>query len=60
MNRDPYEEVASPLGHFVMAFNEIEFAVAGAIMHLLDQEERVGGVFAALLNFCKRFSASTL
>jgi hypothetical protein len=48
MSRDHYEEIASPLGHLVMAFNELEVAAAGAIMHILDQEERVGSVFVAL------------
>jgi hypothetical protein len=51
MARDYYEEVAGPLGHFVMAFNELELAAAGCIMHLLDQEEQVGTSFAALLSF---------
>jgi hypothetical protein len=47
----PYDELAAPLGSFIIAFNELELAVGAAIMNILDQEERVGAVFVALLPF---------
>jgi hypothetical protein len=31
--------------------------MAGAIMHLLNEEERVGGVFAGLLSFSLKLNA---
>src|ERR1700722_7483135 len=50
----PYEEIASPLGHFVMSFNDLEVAAGVAIMNILDLEERVGAVFTAIPSFSQK------
>jgi hypothetical protein len=46
---DEYDDVARSLGHLVIAFNELEVALGGALMHLLKQEDDVGAAFVAHL-----------
>ncbi|MCW2114420.1 hypothetical protein [Bradyrhizobium elkanii] len=46
---DHYDKVAISLGHLVIAFNELEVALGGALMHLLKQDEDVGAAFIAHL-----------
>jgi hypothetical protein len=46
---DHYDKVATSLGHLVIAFNELEVALGGALMHLLKQDEDVGAAFVAHL-----------
>jgi hypothetical protein len=51
-----HDEVAKSIGHLVMSFNELELAAGDAIMRLLKQEKRVGGVFAAIPSFSEKLS----
>jgi hypothetical protein len=46
---DHFDKVATSLGHLVIAFNELEVALGGALMHLLKQDEDVGAAFVAHL-----------
>ena len=46
---DHYDKVAISLGRLVIAFNELEVALGGALMHLLKQDEDVGAAFVAHL-----------
>ncbi len=43
------DKVASALGHLVIAFNDLEVALAGALMYLLKLDEEVGSAFAVHL-----------
>jgi phosphoglucomutase len=52
--QDAHNTVANVIGHFVMAFGDLEIAAGGAIMRLLKQDERVGSVFVAVLSFGKK------
>jgi hypothetical protein len=47
---DPFDKLATVLGHLVIAFNELEVALGGALMYLLKQDEEVGAAFVAHLN----------
>jgi hypothetical protein len=51
-------EVASYLGRLVMSFNDLEVAIGGALMRVLlkEDDEYVGAVFVANLNFSQRFA----
>ena len=56
MPNDPYDELATPLGHFLIAFNGLEVALAGALMRILHQnDELVGHAFVAILGFRQKF-----
>jgi hypothetical protein len=46
---DHFDKVATSLGHLVIAFNELEVALGGALMHLLKQDDDVGAAFVARL-----------
>ncbi len=46
---DHFDRVATSLGHLVIAFNELEVALGGALMHLLKRDEEVGAAFVAHL-----------
>jgi hypothetical protein len=50
MPENYYDELARPLGYLVMAFNDLEVALGGALMRLLKQDDDVGAVFVAHLN----------
>jgi hypothetical protein len=52
--QETHDKVANVLGHFVMAFSDLEIAAGAAIMRLLKQEDRVGAVFVAVLSFGKK------
>ena len=46
---DMFDEIAKALGHLVLAFNDLEVALGGALMYLLKQDEEVGAAFIAHL-----------
>lgn len=46
---DIFDELAKALGHLVLAFNDLEVALGGALMHLLKQDDEVGAAFTAHL-----------
>jgi hypothetical protein len=46
---DMFDEIAKALGHLVLAFNDLEVALGGALMYLLKQDEEVGATFTAHL-----------
>jgi hypothetical protein len=46
---DKFDELATALGHLVVAFNDLEVALGGALMYLLKQDEEVGAAFTAHL-----------
>ena len=46
---DKFDELAKALGHLVVAFNDLEVALGGALMYLLKQDEEVGAAFTAHL-----------
>lgn len=50
----PYNQVAGPLGNFIMSFNDLELATGIAIMNMLDLDERVGAVFTAMFSFAQK------
>ena len=46
---DKFDELAKALGHLVLAFNDLEVALGGALMYLLKQDEEAGAAFTAHL-----------
>jgi len=46
---DQFDELAKALGYLVVAFNELEVALGGALMYLLKQDDEVGAAFTAHL-----------
>ena len=46
---DHYDKLATAIGHLVIAFNELEVALGGALMNLLKQDDNVGAAFVAHL-----------
>ena len=46
---DMFDDLAKALGHLVLAFNDLEVALGGALMYLLKQDEEVGAAFTAHL-----------
>jgi hypothetical protein len=52
MTQNPHDELARSLGHFVMAFNDLEVALAGVLMRILQSnDEVVGNAFVVVLGF---------
>jgi len=52
---DPHDAIAAPLGHLVIAFNELEVALGGALMRLLKYEDdEIGSAFVAVLGFAQK------
>jgi hypothetical protein len=47
---DPFEDLARAIGMLVISFNELEVALGGALMHLLNQDEATGSVFVSHLS----------
>jgi hypothetical protein len=43
------DKLATALGHLIIAFNDLEVALAGALMYLLKQDGEVGAAFVAHL-----------
>src|ERR1700730_16856696 len=43
------DKLATALGHLIIAFNDLEVALAGAVMYLLKQDGEVGAAFVAQL-----------
>jgi hypothetical protein len=43
------DKLATALGHLIIAFNDLEVALARALMYLLKQDEEVGAAFVAHL-----------
>jgi hypothetical protein len=55
MNKDPYAELASELGNLVIAFNELEISMGGALMRILrNDDDFVGAVFVSVLGFFQK------
>jgi hypothetical protein len=46
--QDKYDDIAKVLGYLVIGFNELEIALGAAIMRLLKQDDRTGGIFVSL------------
>jgi hypothetical protein len=60
MAQDPYDELATPLGHFIVAFNGLEVALGGALMRLLKHDdEEIGAAFVAILGFSHKHALLT-
>jgi hypothetical protein len=56
MRRPPYEDLPARLGNLVMAFNELEIALGGALMRILrNKDEFVGAVFVSVLGFRQKY-----
>ena len=47
---DPFEDLARAIGMLVISFNELEVALGGALMYLLNQDEATGTVFVSHLS----------
>ena len=48
---DPFfEDLVRAIGMFVISFNELEVALGGVLMHLLNQDEETGTVFVSHLS----------
>lgn len=55
MNDGPYDDLAAPLGNLVIAFNELEIAMGGALMRILrNDDDFVGAVFVSVLGFFQK------
>lgn len=51
------DALAAPLGHLVIAFNDLEIAMGGALMHILrNDDEFVGTVFISVLGFSQKYA----
>ena len=60
MAQDPYDELATQLGHFIVAFNGLEVALGGALMRLLKHDdEEIGAAFVAILGFSHKHALLT-
>jgi Lon protease-like protein len=56
MKKDPFLELATPLGVLIICFNELEVALGGALMRILkNSDEYVGAVFVSVLGFDQRY-----
>jgi hypothetical protein len=56
MSDDPFLELATPLGILVIAFNELEVSLGGALMRILrNDDDYVGAVFVSVLGFEQRY-----
>lgn len=52
MRPPKYEELPAQLGSLVMAFNELEIALGGALMRILrNDDDFIGAVFVSVLGF---------
>lgn len=52
MTRPKYDDLPTHLGNLVMAFNELEIALGGALMRILhNEDEYIGAVFVSVLGF---------
>ena len=51
---DKFDELAKALGHLVLAFNDLEVALGGALMYLLKQDEEAGAAFTAHLGAAQK------
>ena len=51
------DALAAPLGNLVIAFNDLEIAMGGALMHILrNDDEFVGTVFISVLGFSQKYA----
>lgn len=58
MANDVYDDLATPLGHLVIAFNKLEVALTLALMTILKQDEKAASDFARL-GFSHKFDRMT-
>lgn len=57
MTRYIYGDLAAPLGTLVIAFNELEVSMGGALMRILKNEDDfVGSVFVSILGFRQKYA----
>lgn len=51
-----YKDLPAHLGNFIMAFNELEIALGGALMRILrNTDEYIGAVFVSVLGFRQKY-----
>ena len=56
MSQSDYENLPAHLGNLVMAFDELEIALGGALMRILrNKDEFIGAVFISVLGFRQKY-----
>jgi hypothetical protein len=51
-----YEDIPANLGNLIIAFNELEIALGGALMRILrNTDEYTGAVFVSVLGFRQKY-----
>src|SRR5882762_11700344 len=56
MHAPKYEELPAHLGNLIVAFNELEIALGGALMRILGNvDEYTGAVFVSVLGFRQKY-----